>query len=631
MAFGPLQRLKSTRQLWQRPASHAATLGRGAASLVLGADAEDDTATMQTGDKISVTTTGTINDTKVVEVRGAWRINALPPVGYAWKLTLSADGYAEELTLSETMLDALAGFPVTYDLDDFIANVAGAAGTVTLGFELEFVVDPDNAGTAGVDVDVTLPSVFIEQLLVPETVATDLIVGNRWPPPAETRIPNDLAEYTFLLVDVDGAGVDLTNTTITVDGVTVYTTGAFVLPWSGTTTTGLGPTAQDVGVVLNVPAALLPRDSEQPITIRVQSQLNGPASVIDTTWSFVSADTLPLAVQTATMIAKDTLRVTFTDSLRMDDSAFGALNPANWSTVRVSAPAVTLDVIAVEQVRDHPDTVDVRFNWEASMGALYSIVVESIEDDQGNSVTTTGQLLRFTGYVPPRPLGRRFELLDFVPRFNMQEDRTAAQGGDPLNPGTGELRKFLLVLQDVVDVLLCQIDRWTDIIDIDLASEQFLDAILQDLGNPFADCIADLDEDGKRRLTRVLISIYKQKGTEAGIINAVRFFLGLEITLGVVNERDYWQLGVSLLGVGTTLAPPVGSALWYSFTIDAEVVLTAEQRDRVLCIAEYMKGAHEHIIGITEPGDVLTPSDYWILNQSILGADPAVLPSTILA
>jgi len=323
--------------------------------------------------------------------------------------------------------------------------------------------------------------------------------------------------------------------------------------------------------------------------------------------------------------------VTFTDSMRMDATAGGVLNAENWSTVRISGPAVTLDVVSVAQVETRPDTVDVKFNWEASMGAIYSIVTENIEDDEGNKVTPIGQILRFTGYVPPRPLGRRFELLDFVPNFNMQEDRTAAQGGAPGNSGTGELRKFLLVLQDVVDVLLCQIDRWTDIIDIDLAPEAFLDAILQDLGNPFADCIADLDEAGKRRLARVLVTIYKQKGTANGIINAVRFFLGLEVTLGVVNARAFWQLGVSTLGIDTVLAPPVGDALWYSFTVDAEVVLTADQRDRVLCVAEYMKGAHEHIIGLTEPGSVLTPSSYWILNQSILGADPAVLPSTILA
>lgn len=630
MTFGVFQHGKSSRQLWQRPRTRAPELGRGPASLVLGSDYTNEPATLQTGDKIRVTTTGVVNDTKTVDVRGVWRLNAAPPVGYGWKLTLIADAWSESITIGETAWGAL-GFPVEIDLDDMLANVAGAAGSITLGFELEFIADPDNAGLAGVDVEVVLPSVYIDQLLVPEAVASDLFVANRVPAPAQTDVPIDLATYAFTLVDVDGAGVDLSNTTVTVEGATVYTAGAFVLPWAGTVTTGQGATGQDVTFVIDVPASELPRDSEEPITIRVQSQLNGPASVIDTSWSFVSADVLPPAVQTATMIDKDVLRVTFTDAVLMDDSTNGALNPSNYSTVRMSVPAVTLDVVSVAQVNDEPDTVDITFNWEATMAAIYTIVAANIADDAGNLIDPIGQEQRFTGFVPQRPLGRRFELLDFIPRMNKAEDRTVEQGAQPTNAGTGELRKFILCLQDIVDVLLCSIDRWTDIIDIDLAPEPFLDAILQDLGNPFADCIADLDEDGKRRLARVLISIYKQKGTAQGIINAVRFFLGIEITLDVINARDYWQLGISTLGVTTTLAPPVGSPLWYSFWIDSEVVLTAEQRERILCVAQYMKGAHEHILGVTEPGDVATPSPYWILNVSILGANPNVLPSTVLA
>ena len=113
--------------------------------------------------------------------------------------------------------------------------------------------------------------------------------------------------------------------------------------------------------------------------------------------------------------------------------------------------------------------------------------------------------------------------------------------------------------------------------------------------------------------------------------NGHGFFLGIEVTLDILNFRQYWQLGISQLDLNTYLAPPVGSPLWYSLYVVSPVVLTDEQRERILCIAEYMKGAHEHLLGITEPGDVVTASSYWILNQSLLGSDPNVNPSTILA
>ena len=99
----------------------------------------------------------------------------------------------------------------------------------------------------------------------------------------------------------------------------------------------------------------------------------------------------------------------------------------------------------------------------------------------------------------------------------------------------------------------------------------------------------------------------------------------------MLNFRPYWQLDISLLGTGTTISPSVGSPLWYSFYVVSPVVLTDEQRERILCIADYMKAAHEHVLGVIEPGGIVTPSTYWLLNLSALGADPAVLDSTILA
>ena len=57
MPFGALQQGKSYRQLWRRPVNHTPPSGRGAASLVLGSDALDETAVLQSGDAIVIDTT----------------------------------------------------------------------------------------------------------------------------------------------------------------------------------------------------------------------------------------------------------------------------------------------------------------------------------------------------------------------------------------------------------------------------------------------------------------------------------------------------------------------------------------------------------------------------------------------
>ena len=630
--FGVLQASKSYRQLWRRSATHTPDLGRGGSSLVLGSDADDQTATVQIGERLVVGTTGAVNDSLSLGVRGVVRLNAAPPEGYAWQLDVILGAYTRSMVFSETVYGD-SNFPLEIDLDDLNLNTSGVTGAavVTLAFGLELIADPDNAGAAGVDVDVVLPSIYIDQLLAPEVLASDLYLENRLPAPAETGVPVDFPTIQFTIADADGAGVDLSATTVTVDGDTAYTAGAFVGAWSGTVDAADGPGAGDVTFVINVPAANLDYESEQVIEVRVQTEVTGGAITLDETYTFIAADVIPPAIQTVAMQDKRTIRVAFTDDLQLDAEADGALNPANYSVVRVSAPAVQLTPTAVAVVPGSTTAVDVMVDLDASIGANYTLYAKDLKDTSGNVIGVNGAFAPFTGYVPPRPAGRRFELLDFIPDANLAADATVEQGGDPQNPGTGDLRKFISVLQDVVDILLCSIDEWTSIFDIDLAPETFLDAILQDLGNPFVDCISDLTENDKRRLARILISIYKQKGTEAGVINAIRFFLGIEVTLDIVNCREYWQLGVSLLESNTYLAPPVGSPLWYSFYVVSPVVLTDEQRERMICIAQYMKGAPEHVLGVTEPGGVITPSPYWILNESLLGGDPNTDPSTVLA
>jgi phage tail-like protein len=171
----------------------------------------------------------------------------------------------------------------------------------------------------------------------------------------------------------------------------------------------------------------------------------------------------------------------------------------------------------------------------------------------------------------------------------------------------------------VVDLLLCDVDRWTDIIDVDVAEERYLDQMLIGLGNPFS-FAAELDADDKRRLIRVLVGIYQLKGTARGIIDAIRFFLGIEVEIVTyLGDPDIWVMGEDELGVGTFLGPGDQRAR-FSFEIISPVGLTDEQRERIRAIVDLMKPGHTHLIRIVEP----TPpevADPWELGLSELSID----------
>ncbi len=210
----------------------------------------------------------------------------------------------------------------------------------------------------------------------------------------------------------------------------------------------------------------------------------------------------------------------------------------------------------------------------------------------------------FTAFSPNTPATRSFELIEFMPAVLVEADVT------------NDLKKFISICQDCVEVMLAEIDDFTDIFDVDLASEQYLDAILFDLGNPF---LFDLTELDKRRLARILVPLYRQKGTEPGVQNAIRFFLGIEVVDIVEHLDDCIILGVSELGVSWVLCPG-DSFDRFSFDIIVSTVLTQSQRDAIRTIVDYMKPAHTHFVNLIEPGSPLFV-DHWELGISELGTE----------
>jgi phage tail-like protein len=182
------------------------------------------------------------------------------------------------------------------------------------------------------------------------------------------------------------------------------------------------------------------------------------------------------------------------------------------------------------------DQVDLTLDYEQSPDAGYQLTATGVVGVIGTFYTdaTAGTpVALFTGYRPARPIGRRFDLLTMLPERNVADD------------ATNDLHNFIACLQDLTDLALSRVDVFTDIWDYDLCPVEYLDAILYGLGNPFAFVLTDVN---KRRLASVLIAIYKQKGTEVGIINALRFFLGVEATVVSVARDDTWEIPVDRLG-----------------------------------------------------------------------------------
>jgi phage tail-like protein len=277
------------------------------------------------------------------------------------------------------------------------------------------------------------------------------------------------------------------------------------------------------------------------------------------------------------------VRVSFDQAVKQvaGTGADDALNPALYSAGAESSPAVRVVVAGVESVS--PSSVDLTFDIPLTPVAQYRLHVGGIADLAGGKVAP-GDGLPFTAFAPPQPAGRAFTLWSLLPELNRRED------------DTGDLRRFVACLDEVAVLLLADVDRFTDILDPDIAAEQYLDLMLGELGNPFA---FDLSEIDKRRLINLLVDIYRQKGTDAGIRNAIRFFLAIEIAINPFAQIGL-SLGDSLLGVDWILGPSL-SADRYSFEVIAPRILEAEERTRIRALVEYMKPAHTHFRQLVEP------------------------------
>lgn len=442
--------------------------------------------------------------------------------------------------------------------------------------------------------DFELPLLQVDSVLGFTVVEdpSNLVVVNRDPSPAETDIPLD-STIRLELVSFDG-------NTIALSTVRVWVNGALATSWNGSALSIAAPfngprcstshTSPRCTIVLD-PLAGLP--SLATIEVVVEASLTS-GFLLREVYSFQVEDRTGPVLLGALALDERTVRVTF------DEPVTVASAPA-FTFAALGAPAVTP---VVESVSVSGAVMDVLLDTELSPGIEYRVTATGVADAFGNLALDPFRVAEFTGFVPQSPPGRNFDLWSMLPKHNRADDQT------------GDLRKFIACLQDVATLLLYRVDRYVEIFDYERAPESFVDLILEDLGNPFR---FDLTLDEKRRLASVLVYIYLQKGTKPGLINSIRFFLGIEVTVDQYLESGM-VLGESLLGFDWELGPR-GSFARYAFTVSSPVALTAEQRSRMRRIVNYIKPAHTHFVDLLEPPPAPYVPDHWEIGESLLGVE----------
>lgn len=577
----------------------------GGFAWVMGFDTPGHVVDLEAGDSISIAQAGvTFNDADIMRVFGIFRVPDTTPAGFSWRLTINVAGYDQELDIDPDEFQ-----DEEFALVDFGVNVSQLV-TETVRFELELL------GPPATPTEIELPAAYLDIVAFQEAAPAILLL-NRKPHDTQTGVvhPAPGPNFDVMIVSTTGTAIDLTETQVYIEGVLAYdgTAGGFQAGFTGTDTGTTGPSSHDA--FLSIDTTAQSYTSQQVIDVQVVTETVGGGDTLDQTYSFEIADTVaPQIVTAASPREKKTVRVSFNEAVKQTDptASDDALNPANYEITRQSVPAAEVAVVSVASAG--MSAVDLTLDVEQTFNAAYQVTVTNVVDLADNPIVAPDNVASWFGFVPDLPAGRDFNLYRMMAQLHRNDDLP-----------TLDLKKFLDAAQDPVDLCLCLIDRWTNILDPDLAPEPFVDAMLCGLGNPFR---FDLSLTDKRRLLSVLVAIYQSKGTKFGIEDAIFFFLGIDVVVTPVTPFEGgWILGEGLLGEDTLLFPS-DSAILYTFEIDSPVALTDDEISKIFAIADFMKVAHEHI-RLVQPGDVVI-DNFWILGESLLGEDTELAQTIIV-
>lgn len=547
---------------------------------VLGSDVAGRKADINAGDFGTVSQTGTFTG-KVIRARGRLRGPLVPLEG---DLKWIAQMRIDDVVVSERTITPQRSIEV----NDLAWSISRSNGDVhTLGFRLML------RGTTTPSAEVELPAFYLDALVIDTAFTPRPQVINRAPEPDETRVPAS-STIAFDIVDVGPTGVDTSVTQVFVNDVLAYSAGSFQSGFSGGTSAVTTPQADTVHFVIDPNVDFT---SEEVVTVRVLTAITGNGAQERALYSFTVADIRSPRVESALSTSEKVVRVVFDEPMNL------TLLPSPTSYVFTRNDGeIAVDIVTVGVAIVDDATVDLTLNQEITRGAAYTLTVNGPQDVSGNACVAPFNTAQLVGYTCPAPPGREWTLFDMLPSINREED-------------DGDLEKFIAVFQELGDVILCNVDRFADIIDPDLAPIEFVDAMLEDLGNPFDFALEEVD---RRRLVQVLVPLYKQKGTGPGIIAAIRFFMAIEVTLDAIGLAPLglgdWELGTTwILGSGEL-------ADLLTITINVPQSLTSDQRTQMLAIANYMRTEREHV-RIVEPTAPPVTFDHLELGESELGVN----------
>lgn len=503
------------------------------------------------------------------------------PTDANWELWMLVDG----TPLATTYITG----PTSKRLTDMGVNLYGLTGAHEIAFQLNL-----NNLPAG-ESDVELPGIGVDALV---EVDAPILLYNRDPAPDDTDVP--LEAPIVFRIEASAGTVDLNRTLILVNGEVAYLNGSIGSLWFNNSTIAVWSFGNGYRFSMRRDTNF---DSESVVTVEVFSTLVGEApNLLHETWSFKTVDVIAPSIVEAFATTQTDLRLTFDDEMVAEDAVTGFVVPSNYVIELVSgAPAVTPHVVSGTTMSG--TTVVLHLDKPMTRNAVYRITATNVSDTNGNSIIAPGNAALFVGYTCPAPAERDFQYLDMLPKIAVALDDEDARG---------DLRKLSSVLQEAIDLLLCEIDRWPNILDPDTAPEVWLDSILADLGNPFT---FELSVIEKRRLAQILVDIYRSKGTGPGIVNAIRLFLGIEVTLNVPGWAPL-GLGDAVIGDSFILGSSDPEVL-LTFQIRVNQVLTAEEQQRLLAIVDYMSDAREFFV-LIQPGDLPPEPDHWSLGFSNL-------------
>jgi hypothetical protein len=206
-----------------------------------------------------------------------------------------------------------------------------------------------------------------------------------------------------------------------------------------------------------------PFESEKTVEVHVETRtLDGTAS-LEATWSFGIEDRTAPAPVSAVATSTTTVRVSF------DEDVVAPTTDATLTIEPLTAPAASPAVVSGSAVGS---ALNLEVTPPLTPGARYRLRLTGVTDASGNAVQAPADVVEFDAFRPQQPAARRFDLWTMLPAYARRTDET------------GDLARFIACLQELVDGLLVDIDRFTDLADIERAPAPFVDLLLADLGTP---------------------------------------------------------------------------------------------------------------------------------------------------